>query len=139
MNPVHSCIVAPSDQGSLVLNIVSFSALDLETIVKLQDEGLVINRMQHDLLNSVRLCNFVDASFQIDCGFVVKDRFDLVLANALVILSDGNHSFIINREFHLLNICRVRYEIVSDVFLDAFNVFPEVNVSILIACSHDVA
>ena len=80
----------------MILNLIGLPAYDLEAVIKFQYESFVKVRVENNLLDTIALTDFIDASFEIDLALGVDNWLDLVLANALVLVPHGEHSLVIN-------------------------------------------
>lgn len=138
-NSIGGWVVCASHEYCLILDIVCFSILNLETIVQFKNQAFVFNRIQNNFLDAIGLWYFIDTSFQADLILLVKYWFDLILGQTLVSISHGDHSFVVDCELNLLNITGMCQEIVPNIFLDAFNIFPDVDISIFIASNNEIA
>ena len=64
--------------------------------------------MKNDFLDTVTLRNFVNASFQVHLGFLVVNWLNFVLTHHLVVAAKRDDSSVVDCEFYLLQVGRVR-------------------------------
>lgn len=136
---VDGLVVAASHEDRLVVDLVGFPLLDLEAVVQLENQSLVLLRIEDDLLDSVALRELIQASFQVDLGLLVKDGLQLELAHALVQVAQRDDPLVVYGELKLLDIGGVALEVAAHVLLDALDIFPDIDVAIFISSDHDVA
>ena len=121
------------------MDLVGFPPLDLEAVVQLENQSLVLLWVEDNLLDSVALRKFIQASLEIHLGLLVEDRLQLELAHALVQVAESDDPLVVYGELEPLEIGRVALEVASYVLLDALDIFPDINVAVLVTSDHHVA